>query len=109
MKPLKYMPCTIQKMSSYYIPLLRSFRHCIQCLGARAKIKFILTHHHPRRVLSCSNFILPRTTVLGIENISYMYGLLCHSGHSKKKLMLNSYLLTLAGWLLNSQNYPREI
>lgn len=62
MKPLKYMPCTIQKMSSYYIPLLRSFRHCIQCLGARAKIKFILTHHHPRRVLSCSNFILPRTS-----------------------------------------------
>lgn len=41
--------------------------------------------------------------------MAILCGLLYYSGHSMKKVMLNLYLLTLAGWLPSSQKYLKEI
>lgn len=75
MKPLKYMPCTIQKMSSYYIPLLGILQPLHPLFGGKSKDKIYpyAPSSSQGQVLNCTNFLLPRTIVLGRKYKLYIW------------------------------------
>lgn len=60
MKPLKYMPCTIQKMSSYYIPLLGILQPLHPLFGGKSKDKIYpyAPSSSQGQVLNCTNLFL---------------------------------------------------